>query len=80
MKKEGFLLAAIAGLSLSASATSLDAADYCDVTRNAPVSVREMRPLADGKTYAMVSDDGRRIDIFSYLSGKRPARSSILTP
>jgi len=71
MKKEGFLLAAIAGLSLSASATSLDAADYCDVTRNAPVSVREMRPLADGKTYAMVSDDGRRIDIFSYLSGKK---------
>lgn len=71
MKKEGFLLAAIAGLSLSASATSLDAADYCDVTRNAPASVREMRPLADGKTYAMVSDDGRRIDIFSYLSGKK---------
>lgn len=71
MKKEGFLLAAIAGLSLSASATSLDAADYCDVTRNAPASVREMRPLADGKTYAMVSDDGRRIDIFSYLTGKK---------
>lgn len=71
MKKEGFLLAAIAGLSLSASATSLDAADYCDITRNAPASVREMRPLADGKTYAMVSDDGRRIDIFSYLSGKK---------
>lgn len=71
MNKEGFLLAAIAGLSLSASATSLDAADYCDVTRNAPASVREMRPLADGKTYAMVSDDGRRIDIFSYLSGKK---------
>lgn len=71
MKKEGFLLAAIAGLSLSASATSLDAADYCDVTRNAPASVIEMRPLADGKTYAMVSDDGRRIDIFSYLSGKK---------
>lgn len=71
MKKEGFLLAAIAGLSLSASAASLDAADYCDVTRNAPASVREMRPLADGKTYAMVSDDGRRIDIFSYLSGKK---------
>lgn len=71
MKKEGFLLAAIAVLSLSASATSLDAADYCDVTRNAPASVREMRPLADGKTYAMVSDDGRRIDIFSYLSGKK---------
>ncbi len=29
-----------------------------------------MRPLADGTSYAAVSDDGRRIEVFSYKTGK----------
>lgn len=61
----------MAGLALSASSAALDAPDYCDVHVSASASVGEMRPLADGKSYAMVSDDGRRIDVYSYQSGKK---------
>lgn len=61
----------MAGMALSASSAALDAPDYCDVQVSAPASVDEMRPLADGKSYAMVSDNGRRIDVYSYQSGKK---------
>lgn len=71
MKKQLLTVAAIAGMSVAACAASLDVADYCDIIRSAPESVGEMRPLADGKSYAMVSDDGRKIEIFSYQTGKK---------
>ena len=69
--KKTILISAIAGLSISASAATLDAKDYCDIRVNAPAGIGEMRPLADGKTYSAVSKDGRSIDIYSYATGKK---------
>lgn len=71
MKKKILLFAAVAGLSVSAPAAKLDASDYCDVVGSAPEKPGEMRPLSDGKTYAMVSEDGRKIEIYSYQTGKK---------
>ena len=69
MKKTAILLTAMTGMALSASALNVD--DYCDVRISAPAGIGEMRPLADGKSYSMVSKDGRRIDIYSYATGKK---------
>lgn len=69
MKKGMFLLTAIAGVTLSAVASQLDAEDYC--LKGAPAGIGEMRPLADGKSYCMVSKDHRKIEIFSYETGKQ---------
>ena len=52
-----------------ASALTID--DYCIPAISAPASVKEMTPLADGETYAAVSDDGQKIEIFSYRTGKK---------
>ncbi|MDE6019169.1 MAG: DPP IV N-terminal domain-containing protein [Muribaculaceae bacterium] len=71
MKKTVLLLFAFAGISLSSSAASLDAKDYCDLKICRPAGIGEMRPLADGKTYSMVSKDGRKIEIYSYETGKK---------
>lgn len=61
----------LTGMALVSSAAGLDAPDYCESRLNAPARVGEMRPLADGKSFAKVSEDGRRIDIFSYQTGKK---------
>lgn len=71
MKKNALLLASLVGLSVNVSATPLEVDDYCDVKRTAPARVGEMRPLAGGKTYSAVSKDGRKIDIYSYETGKK---------
>ncbi|MDE7096537.1 MAG: DPP IV N-terminal domain-containing protein, partial [Muribaculaceae bacterium] len=73
MKKTALLLTAIAGISASATsyASRLEAKDYCDLEICLPAGIGEMRPLADGKTYSMVSKDGRKIDIYSYETGKK---------
>ncbi len=54
----------------SASAAPLTVDDYCTPALTSPKGVKEMRPLADGTSYAAVSDDGRRIEVFSYKTGK----------
>ena len=54
----------------SASAAPLTVDDYCTPALISPKGVKEMRPLADGTSYAAVSDDGRRIEVFSYKTGK----------
>ena len=54
----------------SASAEPLTVEDYCTPSITSPKGVKEMRPLADGTSYAAVSDDGRRIEVFSYKTGK----------
>jgi len=54
----------------SASAAPLTVDDYCTPALTSPKGVKEMRPLADGTSYAAVSDDGRRIEGFSYKTGK----------
>lgn len=52
-------------------AAELNINDYCDVKISAPKSVKEMTPLADGQTYACISDDGHSIEVFSYKTGKK---------
>ncbi len=54
----------------SASAAPLTVDDYCTPALTSPKGVKEIRPLADGTSYAAVSDDGRRIEVFSYKTGK----------
>lgn len=60
------LLAAV-----SAPAATLTPDDYCDVNLTKPAGVREMRPLADGVSYAALSDDGNAIEVYSYKNGAK---------
>lgn len=60
--------AAIAGIG---SAMALTAEEYCDPKINAPVGVKEMRPMKDGTSYTAVSADGKKIDVFSYRTGQK---------
>lgn len=71
MKKTAIALCLLASAATSASARQLGAADYCNVRKNAPARIGELRPMADGKSYSAISPDGRSIDIFSYTSGKK---------
>lgn len=71
MKIQALLLATIASFAFTAYAAPLDAEDYCDPRKSSAAGIGEMRPLADGKTYSMVSKDHRRIDIYSYATGKK---------
>ncbi|MDE6290949.1 MAG: S9 family peptidase [Muribaculaceae bacterium] len=72
MKKKVLIMAAMGGMAAAASAAgALTAEDYCDIKKCAPAGIGEMRPLSDGKTYSMVSKDGRKIDIYSYETGKK---------
>lgn len=56
---------------MAAHAVSLSVEDYCDPKIAAPASVKDMTPLADGVSYAAISDDGNAIEIFSYKTGKK---------
>ena len=44
-----------------------------DITRGEfrAESMKEVRPMADGETYAQISDDGKRIVIYSFKTGKQ---------
>ncbi len=65
------LLSAVSfGIETSSGAV-LTAADYCDVKLTAPASVKESTPLADGTSYAAVSNDGSAIETFSYKTGTK---------
>lgn len=61
------------GMALAAhpASAALTIDDYCDVKISAPAQVKEMRPLADGLSYAAISDDGKRIEVFSYKNGRK---------
>ncbi|MBD5355503.1 MAG: prolyl oligopeptidase family serine peptidase [Bacteroides sp.] len=52
-------------------AAPLSVEDYCDPTTAAPAAVKDMTPLADGVSYAAISDDGNAIETFSYKTGKK---------
>lgn len=66
--------ALIAGVSsLTAAALPLSVEDYCDLSVNQPKGVKEMTPMADGLSYCAISDDGKRIEVFSYKTGKKTA-------
>lgn len=64
------LIAAAALGAASPCYAALTVDDYCDVTKTAVPGVKEMRPLADGISYAAISDDGKRIEVYSYQTGK----------
>ena len=72
MKRHPIILSALmaAGAAMSVQAAPLTLDDYCDIKTAAPNSVKEMRPLADGQTYACISDDGSAIEVYSYKTGK----------
>ena len=57
--------------SVSAFAAPLTPADYCDLKLTRPASVKESRSLPDGLSYTAVSSDSKRIEIFSYKTGKQ---------
>lgn len=49
----------------------LSIADYCDIKLATPASIKELTPLADGESFASISDNGQAIEVFSYKSGKK---------
>lgn len=53
------------------SAAELTVNDYCNPSVTAPAGIKEMRPLADGESFAALSDDGKSIDIFNYRNGRK---------
>lgn len=45
--------------------------DYCLTSVSAPAAMKEITPLDDGVSYAVISNDGKSIDICSYQNGKK---------
>ncbi|MCH5225233.1 MAG: DPP IV N-terminal domain-containing protein [Muribaculaceae bacterium] len=45
--------------------------DYCDISLATPKGIKDLTPLADGESFAAISDDGTRIEKFSYKTGKK---------
>lgn len=68
---KNIITATIIALTCCVSSYALTIEDYCDIKVNAPASIKEMRPMADGVSYLAISDDGSRIDIYSYKTGKQ---------
>lgn len=58
---------------VSPSAMALTVEDYCSPSVTAPARIKEMRPMADGQTYAAISEDGKSIETFDYKTGKKVA-------
>lgn len=54
-----------------ANAVGLTADDYCNPAVTKAAGIKEMRPLADGESFAAISDDGKSIDIYSYRTGQK---------
>lgn len=71
MKKTLATAIALGAVIAANAVTPLSVDDYCDVTITRPKGVKEMTPLADGETYAAVSDDGKKIETFSYKTGRQ---------
>lgn len=74
MKKSSHIIGAAIGLALAGTGgamAELTPADYCEIRLTTPASVKESRPMPDGETFSAISNDGRRIEIFSYATGKQ---------
>jgi len=70
--KHILLTSVMAGVAtFPALALPLSVEDYCDLSINQPAGVKEMTPMADGVSYCAVSDDGKRIESYSYKTGKK---------
>ena len=64
---------AFALLSFAISIKAGDKLNLRDITRGEFMaeSMTEVCPLADGETYAQISDDGKRIVTYSFKTGKQ---------
>ena len=71
MKNKCIALAGASVIALSASAATLTVEDYCNIATASPASVKESVPLADGESFAAISDDEQKIEIYSYKTGKK---------
>lgn len=58
------------GLALATPAAALTVEDFCDPKVSAPSGIKAITPLSDGMTYSAVSDDGKRIEVYSFKTGK----------
>lgn len=45
--------------------------DYCDIKVNAPSTIKEMRPMADGVSYLAIGENGKTINVYSYKTGQK---------
>ncbi|MDE7401872.1 MAG: S9 family peptidase [Muribaculaceae bacterium] len=62
------IFAATAGLG---SMTALNVDDFCNVKITAPAGIKDIHPLADGETFAALSDDGKAIELYSYKTASK---------
>ncbi len=70
----GKMIISAAGIAASLSAQALTIEQYCDPSVCAPEEVKEMRPLADGVSYACISDGEQAIEVYSYKTGKMTSK------
>lgn len=70
-KLAAYFIFTLGGVSAAYASPALTVEDYCDVRRNAPASIKEMKPMPDGETYLCVSSDGKAIEKYSYRTGKK---------
>lgn len=55
----------------SAYSEELTISDYCDLSKNNPLTIKDITPLPDGESFAVISDDKTSIDRYSYKTGKK---------
>lgn len=58
------------GLTVISSINALTVEDYCDPKISAPSAIKTIIPLADGMSYSAISEDGNKIETFSFKTGK----------
>lgn len=73
MRRHILALTAATAAAATTWAATLTPSDYCDPQANAPKSISAMTPLADGVSYAAISQDKKSIEVFSYKTGKKTA-------
>ena len=68
----GIVLAAVSCMGAQGM-QALTVEDYCQPDLTRPEGVKTPCPLADGTSYAAISDDGRSIESYSFKTGKKIA-------
>ena len=73
MRKSQFLTIFAALLMMSAQTIAGGKLSLKDITRGEfrAKSIKEVRPMPDGETYAQISDDGKSIQTYSFKTGKQ---------
>ena len=49
----------------------LTISDYCVSSNSSPAGIKAITPLMDGESFAVISDDGKSIESYSYKTGKK---------